>query len=131
MPAHECAFALSITFAELLPVESKWESLDLRSASNFFGLAGGAVVRAGWDRKRVKTLDALLLEGTVVSMLGSLLSEGRGGSRAGPVQPKRAMRTRADLLWWARDDTPRFTKIAETTRVCERGLDTSPANRSP
>lgn len=51
MPDHDCAFALSIAFAEPLPEESsKWaggKSLDLRSASNFFAVAGGAAIRCG------------------------------------------------------------------------------------
>jgi len=77
MPAHDCAFALSIAFAEPLPVEEQVGRVSIYKArANFFGFAGGAVVGVGWDRKRVKTLDALLPEGTVVSILGSLLSDG-------------------------------------------------------
>ena len=92
------------------------KSLDLRNASNFLAVAGGAAQSAsGGIASKVKTLDALLGESTVVSGFTSLGEglEGLEDCRTAGLQrqtlyrPEKAMRTRADLLWWAREHTPR------------------------
>jgi hypothetical protein len=58
MPAHDCAFALSIAFAEPLPVGGAGGKRSRFTAARaiFFGLLVGLDVGVGWDRKRIKTL---------------------------------------------------------------------------
>jgi hypothetical protein len=64
MPAHDCAFALFIAFAEPLPVEGqqvgKWEEprFTQREQICSASLVGLRPSLVGWNRKRVKTNDA-------------------------------------------------------------------------
>lgn len=90
--------------------ESRFTKREQFSSASLVGLLSASGGIAG----EVKTLDALLRASRVVVWFGSLPEKDvettatvRAGQRD-PVCPKRAMRTRADLLWWARERTPRL-----------------------